>query len=73
MNDAPNEGEKADEQANFKVLNESCPKCLKQPIHLLDTICVEGSLENYHLVHTEVELHFSCPNCNYKWHKWEIW
>lgn len=45
-----------------------CPRCARRDTTgCTDTVCLEGSLEYYHLVHTEVRYHYHCSACNTDW------
>ncbi len=48
-----------------------CPACGKSPVVIYERVLIEGSLENYHLVHTEVEDFYECPACKHSWKKFQ--
>lgn len=46
----------------------SCPECGSEgQLRYTGTTVLEGSLEHYHLVHTEVEHHLACRACGRDW------
>lgn len=55
-----------------EVVNVNCPNCEKSPVRIYERVLIEGSLENYHLVHTEVEDHYECPFCKHNWKKFQF-
>lgn len=63
----PNEGGVPERQAiNHHILGE-CPKCKHGELLWVERILIEGSLENYHLMHTEVDDVFECEKCKHSW------
>lgn len=44
-----------------------CPKCSCAVIIWKERVLLEGSLENYHLMHTEVNDVYECPSCKHTW------
>ena len=48
--------------------DDACPKCaMKSGLQYRGSDVIEGSLEHYHLMHTEVEDWFFCSVCNSEW------
>ncbi|MDO9000778.1 MAG: hypothetical protein Q7W45_13505 [Bacteroidota bacterium] len=54
-----------------KVINErvlgKCLECGHDELLWLERILIEGSLEMYHLMHTEVEDVYQCEKCKNSW------
>jgi hypothetical protein len=47
---------------------DPCPRCTRAgALHYDGSDVLEGSLELNHLVHTEVDDHFSCTACGATW------
>ena len=53
--DKPTEGEKLEKVSLNELVDSDCPQCGKSPVLIYERVLIEGSLENYHLMHTEVE------------------
>ena len=54
--------------SNVPLAGDVCPRCEKAGgVRYLGTVVNEGSLEYYHLVHTEVDDWFACTGCNAAW------
>jgi len=67
----PSAGENL-ERVHLNILVKSdCPDCGKNPVVIYERVLIEGSLENYHLVHTEVEDYYECPACKHSWKKFQ--
>lgn len=45
----------------------TCTRCRGSQIRYTGSDVLEGSLEHYHLVHTEVDHHLSCLDCGASW------
>ncbi len=45
----------------------ACPKCKAAVIIWKERVLLEGSLEHYHLMHTEVNDVYECPSCKHVW------
>ncbi len=59
------EGEGSTAQRTPEML---CPQCKKRgQVNYTGTDLIEGSLEYYHLVHTEVDHHLHCTGCGKTW------
>lgn len=58
-----------------QILNEflfmQCTYCSSEKILWQERVLIEGSLENYHLVHTEVEDVYQCRECRQQFSKWK--
>ena len=52
-----------------ELVNSDCPNCGKSPVLIYERVLIEGSLENYHLMHTEVEDYYECKACKHRWRK----
>jgi hypothetical protein len=49
-------------------LDEACPACQRTgTVHYTGSDVLDGSLETYYLIHTEVEDHFRCTACAHTW------
>ncbi len=53
--DKPDDGEKLERVHLNELVDSDCPQCGKSPVLIYERILIEGSLEYYHLMHTEVE------------------
>lgn len=50
------------------VADETCSSCQQAGgVHYLGSELLDGSLEAYHLVHTEVDDHYRCAHCGQSW------
>ncbi len=67
----PSEGEKSVSVRLNEFVDSNCPDCGKSPVLIYERILIEGSLENYHLVHTEVEDLYECKACKHTWRKFQ--
>lgn len=55
-------------QATSEPSGPECPRCGgRDRTACVATDLLEGSLEYYHLVHTEVRYHYHCAGCNTDW------
>lgn len=51
-------------------LAETCPTCQRGgTVRYTGSDVLDGSLEMYHLIHTEVNDHFECGGCGHAWHE----
>ena len=65
--DEPTEGwNSRREQMNLRVFGE-CPECGHKELLWIERFLIEGSLEAYHLVHTEVDDVYECEKCKHSW------
>lgn len=63
----PNEGCVPEREIkNVRVLGE-CPECKHDEMLWIERILIEGSLEHYHLMHTEVDDVYECEKCKHSW------
>jgi Zn finger protein HypA/HybF involved in hydrogenase expression len=64
-------GGRPDKLPEKEIHNEEvegpCPQCRTAVIIWKERILLEGSLEHYHLMHTEVNDVYECPSCHHKW------
>jgi rubredoxin len=67
----PSEGEKLKRVHLNELVDGNCPQCGKSPVLIFERILIEGSLEYYHLMHTEVEDYYECPACKHSWKKFQ--
>lgn len=67
----PSEGEKLEKVRLNELVDSDCPQCGKSPVLIFERVLIEGSLENYHLMHTEVEDYYECPACKHSWRKFQ--
>ena len=67
MSNNPNSGENPEREAINEEVNVQCPSCKAPTVTLLELILIEGSLQNYHLMHTEVDEVLECSKCQHKW------
>ena len=52
---------------------QTCPKCEKVGgVMWLDSACIEGELEFYHLIHTELRHRFRCTHCTEEYPVFEL-
>lgn len=63
----PSEGEKLAKVRLNELVESDCPQCGKSPVLIFERVLIEGSLENYHLIHTEVEDLYECQACKHSW------
>ena len=57
-----------DKEINERVVIK-CPNCSDMSAVLKGWQLIEGDLENYHVVHTEVYEVLECETCKYTWQK----
>lgn len=66
-----NPGSRPEKGPEKKIMNEElkgeCPKCGLTEIIWRERVLLVGSLENYHLVHTEVDDYYECKTCKNTW------
>ncbi len=64
-------GNRPGHEPEKKIMNEEfkgeCPKCGITEIIWRERVLLEGSLENFHLMHTEVEDVYECKTCKNVW------
>jgi len=68
----PNEGARSESVHLNELVNSNCPECGKSPVLIYERVLIEGSLENYHLIHTEVEDYYRCTTCKHSWRKFQF-
>ncbi|MDX2172743.1 MAG: hypothetical protein SFY56_06455 [Bacteroidota bacterium] len=67
MKNKPNSGDEPEKEIlNIEILEE-CPTCLAPTVTLFERVLISGSLQNYHIITTEVDEIFECKNCKNKW------
>jgi len=69
MSNEPHEGANPKKQIFNEPVELNCVSCGHTPVIWIERILLEGSLELYYVVHTEVNDVFECPDCH---HKWEV-
>lgn len=67
----PNDGGNLERIYPDELVNSVCPACGKSPVLIYERVLIEGSLEYYHLMHTEVEDYYQCPACKHSWRKFQ--
>lgn len=67
----PAEGVNTERVHLNETVDSDCPQCGKSPVIIFERVLIEGSLEMYHLMHTEVEDHYECPACKHSWRKFQ--
>jgi hypothetical protein len=64
-------GGRPDKLPEKEIHNEDvegpCPNCQAPVILWIERVLLEGSLEHYDLMHTEVNDIYECKACNHKW------
>ena len=63
----PQEGNHPEKQTINERVSLECPNCASTKTIWQERILLEGSLENYHLMHTEVDDVYVCENCKHVW------
>jgi hypothetical protein len=66
----PCEGQKTEKEIKNEYVFILCPSCSYDKALWQERILLEGSIQNYHLVHTEVEDVYRCAKCRYGFSKW---
>ncbi len=67
----PDDGRKLEKIRMNESVDSNCPDCDHSPVLIYERVLIEGSLENYHLIHTEVEDFYECPGCKHSWRKFQ--
>jgi DNA-directed RNA polymerase subunit M/transcription elongation factor TFIIS len=67
MSNEPQEGENPQKQAINKEVSMQCPSCGRRGVTWIERILLDGDLDLYYLVHTEVEDVYECPACHNTW------
>jgi DNA-directed RNA polymerase subunit M/transcription elongation factor TFIIS len=70
MNSEPQEGQNPEKRSINQEINMECPSCGHNGVTWLERILLDGDLDLYYLVHTEVEDVYECPACHSTWRKW---
>ncbi len=67
MENKPNNGDVPEKEILNMEVVEECPNCCAPTVTLLERVLISGSLQNYHIVTTEVDEIFECGKCKNKW------
>lgn len=67
MVNSPDAGDTPEKEILNIEVEVECPSCNESIVTLLERILIEGSLQNYHLIHTEVNEIYECGTCKHGW------
>lgn len=67
METSPDDGQATNKQVINEEVIIDCPGCGNNKAIWLERVLIEGHLEMYHLMHTEVDNVYECPKCKHSW------
>lgn len=67
MDILPNNGDSPEREVLNIEVEVECASCGNPLVTLIERVLIEGSLQNYHLMHTEVNEVYECGKCKHSW------